>query len=63
MNPQNISIEQFNYPLPDERIAKHPLSRRDRCKLLVRRADSTIEDHIFSELPGLLPAGAMLVYN
>lgn len=63
MNPQNISIEQFNYPLPDERIAKHPLSRRDRCKLLVRRADGTVEDHIFSELPDLLPDGAMLVYN
>lgn len=63
MNPQEISIEQFNYPLPDERIARHPLADRDKCRLLVRRADGSIEDHIFSELPGLLPAGSMLVYN
>lgn len=63
MNPQNISIEQFNYPLPDERIAKHPLAERDQCKLLVRRADGTIHDRVFAEVPSLLPAGAMLVYN
>lgn len=63
MNPQEITIEQFNYPLPDERIAKHPLSERDRCKLLVRRADGRIEDHIFAELPDLLPKDAILVYN
>lgn len=63
MNPQNISIDQFNYPLPDERIAKHPLAERDQCKLLVRKADGTIEDHVFAEVPSLLPSGAMLVYN
>lgn len=62
-NPKNISIESYNYPLPDERIAKHPLCERDRCKLLVRHADGTIADHIFSELPDLLPDNAMLVYN
>ncbi|MDE7336130.1 MAG: S-adenosylmethionine:tRNA ribosyltransferase-isomerase [Muribaculaceae bacterium] len=63
MNPQSISIEQFNYPLPDERIAKHPLAERDQCKLLLRKADGTIEDHVFAEVPSLLPKGAMLVYN
>ena len=61
--PQDIRIEQFNYPLADEQIAKHPLAERDRCKLLVRRPDGTLEDHVFNELPSLLPAGAMLVYN
>lgn len=63
MNPQEISIEQFNYPLPDERIAKHPLADRDKCRLLLHKPDGSIEDRIFSELPGLLPAGSMLVYN
>ncbi len=63
MNPREIAIEDYNYPLPDERIAKHPLAERDRCKLLLRRADGTVEDHIFAELPELLPANAMLVYN
>lgn len=63
MNPQQISIDDYNYPLPDERIAKHPLTERDRCKLLVRRGDGTIEDRIFNELPGLLPEGSLLIYN
>ncbi len=63
MNPREIAIENYNYPLPDERIAKHPLAERDRCKLLVRHADGTVEDHIFAELPELLPCNAMLVYN
>lgn len=59
----DIKIEDFNYPLPDERIAKHPLADRDRCKLLVRRADGSLEECVFAELPELLPADSMLVYN
>lgn len=60
---QHIRIEDFNYPLPDERIAKHPLADRAACKLLVRTAEGVISEHIFAELPALLPADAMLVYN
>ncbi|MDE5662199.1 MAG: S-adenosylmethionine:tRNA ribosyltransferase-isomerase [Muribaculaceae bacterium] len=63
MNPRDIRIEDYNYPLADERIARHPLAERDRCKLLVRDADGTVSDRIFSDLPGILPDGAMLVYN
>ncbi len=59
----DIKIEDYNYPLPDERIAAHPLVKRDDCKLLVRRSDGSLEDHLFSQLPQLLPADAMLVYN
>lgn len=62
-NIRNIRIEEYNYPLPDERIARHPLSRRDSCKLLVRTHDGVLSEHLFSELPGLLPADSMLVYN
>jgi S-adenosylmethionine:tRNA ribosyltransferase-isomerase len=61
-NPQEIRIEEYDYPLPDERIAKHPLTERDHCKLLTYNAGS-ISDHIFSEIPQLLPANSMLVYN
>lgn len=43
---QNIRIEDFNYPLPDERIAKFPLSKRDDSKLLVYRKGE-IEEHRF----------------
>lgn len=62
-NPRNISIDSFDYPLPQERIASHPLAVRDACKLLVRNHDGVIGDHVFSELPSLLPADSMLVYN
>ena len=62
MNPRDIKIEDYAYPLPDERIAKHPLAERDACRLLVFDKDG-ISDHIFKELPELLPDNAMLVYN
>lgn len=60
---KNIRIEDFDYPLPDERIARHPLAQRDACKLLVsRHIDETIHEH-FSSLPSLLPENAVLVCN
>lgn len=59
---QNIRIEDFNYPLPDERIAKFPLSKRDDSKLLVYRKGE-IEEHRFHELPKVLPADSLLVFN
>lgn len=59
---RNIHIEDFNYPLPDERIAKHPLAEREQCKLLYYK-DHKIEEHRFYDVPALLPADAMLVYN
>lgn len=62
-NVKGISIDEFDYPLPDERIAKYPLAERDRCKLLVRQSDGEVSDHIFSEIPALLPDDAMLIYN
>lgn len=60
---KDIRIEEYNYPLPDEMIAKHPLEQRDQCKLLVRNADGVISERVFDELPSLLPADAMLIYN
>ena len=62
-NIKDIRIEEYNYPLPDERIAKHPLEQRDQCKLLVRNHEGEITEHIFNELPSLLPNDAMLIYN
>ncbi len=63
INPREISIIDFDYPLPDERIARHPLPDRDQCKLLVRRGDGALEDHRFDELPELLPSNSVLIYN
>ncbi|MCM1022172.1 MAG: S-adenosylmethionine:tRNA ribosyltransferase-isomerase [Muribaculum sp.] len=60
---RNIRIEDFDYPLPDGRIAKHPLQQRDGCKLLVRRSDGSLIDTVFSQIIDELPADAMLVRN
>lgn len=62
-NIKDIRIEEYNYPLPDERIAKHPLTERDKCKLLVRNSNGNISEHIFSDISDLLPANSMLIYN
>lgn len=63
MNIRDIRIDSFDYPLPDERIAKHPLAVRDSCLLLVKDDEGRVSTRVFSELPGLLPDDAMLVYN
>ena len=57
-----IHIEDFNYPLPDSRIAKYPLPQRDSSKLLVY-SDGKCREAVFRELPGFLPAGSMMVFN
>lgn len=62
-NVKDINIEEYDYPLPDERIARHPLEQRDACRLLVRHGDGSISDHRFVELDSLLPADSMLIYN
>lgn len=63
MDAQNIQITEYFYPLPDERIAKHPLTQRDSCKLLVGNSSGVTTDTVFTSLPSLIPADAMLVYN
>ncbi len=69
INPRNIEIKNYDYSLPDERIAKYPLSQRDRSKLLVWHPaaeegnDGTIEEHHFCDLPSQIPAGSMIVFN
>ena len=60
--PQNIAIADYDYPLPEERIAKFPLSQRDQSKLLVYR-DGKIDESQFFHLPELLPDGSMLLFN
>lgn len=59
---RNIPIADYDYPLPDERIARYPLADRDRSKLLCLRGDD-ISEHHFDQLPDLLPQGTMLVFN
>ena len=61
-DPKHIHISEFDYPLPDERIAKFPLPVRDQSKLLVYRQGQVSED-IFTSLPDYIPAGELMVFN
>ena len=58
----DIHIEDYNYPLPDDKIAKYPLKERDSSKLL-RYKSGKVDEYIFRDLPDLLPAGALMVFN
>ncbi len=60
---RDIRIADYDYPLPDSLIARHPCEPRDACRLLVRHHDGTVAHHGFRELPGLLPDNALMVCN
>lgn len=62
MNTKEIQINDYNYQLPDERIAKYPLARRDHSKLLVYDKGEVSED-VFCNLSQHLPQGALMVFN
>jgi S-adenosylmethionine:tRNA ribosyltransferase-isomerase len=62
MTTKEIQIRDFNYPLPDERIAKFPLPERDSSKLLVYKSGEVSSD-TFRSLPQYLPKGALMVFN
>ena len=59
---QNICIEDYNYPLPDERIAKYPLSERDASKLLVLKNNEIFSSH-FKNIREYLPKDSLLIFN
>lgn len=62
MDTKHIQIHDYDYPLPDERIAKFPLPERDSSKLLVYRKGH-ISETPFRNLPSLLPEGSLMVFN
>ncbi len=62
MNPKNIHIADYNYNLPDERIAKFPLPERDSSKLLIYD-HGTVGEDVFTSLPKYLPTGSLMVFN
>ena len=57
-----LNQKDYDYELPEERIAKYPLERRDASKLLVYR-HGEISDARFADIADLLPEGALLVRN
>ena len=57
-----IHIEDYNYALEDSRIAKYPLPERDSSKLLHYK-DGKVSEYVFRELPSLLPADSLMIFN
>ncbi len=58
-----MHLSDFQYDLPDDRIARYPLPDRDQSKLLVFGEDHSIGHSRFNSLPGFIPPGSMLVFN
>jgi S-adenosylmethionine:tRNA ribosyltransferase-isomerase len=59
---KHIRISDYNYPLPDERIAKYPVAERDHSKLLIYNKGVVGED-VFYNIPNYLPSNALMVFN
>ena len=62
MDTKHIKISDYNYDLPDERIAKFPIAERDHSKLLVYK-HGEVSDDVFHHLPTYLPQGALMIFN
>ncbi len=58
----SIHIEDYSYPLTDERIAKYPLAERDSSKLLIYK-DGNIDEKHFRNVPELIPEHSLMVFN
>lgn len=59
---ENLFISDYTYVLPDEKIARYPLERRDESKLLIYNNENIIDDE-FSFIANYLPKNSLLVYN
>ena len=59
---KDIQIDEYDYPLPEERIAKYPLAERDASSLLVLK-DNVIQKSQFRHIGNFLPVESMLIFN
>ena len=62
MDIRSISINNYTYTLPEEKIAVYPLPERDASKLLIYKNGNITED-IYRNIDAFLPAGSLLVFN
>ncbi len=62
MHPKNISIADYNYPLPEDRIAQYPVAQRDKSKLLISNLGE-ISESVFENIADYLPNDSLIVYN
>ena len=61
-NPKHIKISEYNYSLPEERIAKYPLTVRDESKLLIYNRGEITQDHFLS-LPNYIDPNDLMIFN
>jgi S-adenosylmethionine:tRNA ribosyltransferase-isomerase len=61
-DPRNISIQDFTYYLPEEKIASHPLQERDASKLLIYK-DGSIKEAVYRNIADHIPEGSLLIFN
>ncbi|MBI5856144.1 MAG: S-adenosylmethionine:tRNA ribosyltransferase-isomerase [Sphingobacteriales bacterium] len=61
-DPRSLSIQDFSYSLPEERIAKYPLAERDASKLLIYK-DGLITEDIYRNLSSHIPENSLLIFN
>jgi len=62
IDPGNLSIGDYTYSLPEERIAKYPLEERDASKLLIYK-DGVITDAIYKNIAESIPENSLLIFN
>jgi len=62
IHPKNLSINNYTYTLPEDKIAKYPMSPRDESKLLVFK-NGAIEQGLYKQLPSYLAANTLLIFN
>lgn len=62
LSPREFTLSDFDFELPPELIAQHPAAERSGSRLL-DGSSSTVVDRIFRELPDLLNAGVLFVFN
>lgn len=62
MRPQQFHIKEFNYDLPENRVAKYPLAERDLSKLLIYQ-DGNINENVYRNLDEYIPENTLLIFN
>ncbi len=62
MHPKLLSIKDFTYNLPEEKIAFHPLAHRDESKLLIYR-DGNIQESTYKNIAEQIPSGSLMIFN
>ncbi|OQP61369.1 S-adenosylmethionine tRNA ribosyltransferase [Niastella vici] len=62
MHPKDLSVHDFTYELPEQKIARYPLPERDSSRLLIYK-DGAISENIYRNIHELLSPGSLLLFN